>query len=135
MGGTYIKVTDALTGAVTFEEAPQTPTATRWLAARSSETSTQLGAAVVAATAPLLAEQAINAITMGIAGNYIGAITNAIPVLIAIGGAVKAIITPDKKGLTDAQIKTAVTAMSRDELISLLQQSDTGTVQSATSTG
>ncbi len=120
MVATYIKVTDALTGAVTFEESPQTPTATRWLAARSTETSTQLGVAVVAATAPALAEQAVNAITMGMTGNYIGAITNALPVLIAIGGAVKAIITPDKQGPTDAQIKTAVAALSRAELIELL---------------
>jgi len=125
MTATYIKVTDALTGVVSFEESPQGQAAISWLAARSTETSTQLGAAVLAATAPLLAEQAINAITMGIAGNYIGAITNAIPVLIAIGGAVKAIITPDKKGLTDAQIKTAVTAMSRDELIKLLTPAET----------
>jgi len=120
MGSTYIKVTDALTGVVTFEESPQGQAAIGWLAARSTETSTQLGAAVLAATAPTLAEYALNAITSGVSGNYIGAVTNAIPVLIALGGVLKAIITPDKKGPTDAQIKTAVTAMSRDELIKLL---------------
>ena len=128
MATTYVKVVDALTGAVTYEESPQgqsaISTVTDWLSARSTESTTHLGAAVLAAASPSLTEQAITAVTMAASGNYIGAATNAVPVLIALGGAIAAIVTPTPKGPTDAQIQTAVAAMSRADLIKLLTAND-----------
>lgn len=124
MSTTYVKVTDALTGAVTYEESPQgqatISSITGWLADRSTESTTHLGAAVLAVASPSLTEQAITAVTMAASGNYIGAATNAVPVLIALGGAIAAIVTPTPKGPTDVQIQSAVAALSRDDLIRLL---------------
>ncbi len=120
----YIKVVDALTGIERFEESPEGKAdlsqVTEWLSQRSTESSTHLGAAVLAAAAPNLADHAINAVTMAATGNILGAITNAIPVVIALSGALAAIIKPEHKGLTNDDIKAHVAALSRDELIRLL---------------
>ena len=135
MTGTYTKVTDSLTGAVHFIRSPAGQSVlagvSNWLGARSQETTTHIGMATGAALAPLI----IGTITSALAGDIPGAVTSGIPALIGIMGALSAIITPTPKGLTDAQIKSHVAALSHDELISLLQQSDTGIVQSAAHTG
>lgn len=88
---------------------------------RLGETSTHLGGAVLAIGSPQIIQQIMTAIALGVAGDYVGCATNAIPVLLGIGAAVKAIITPEKKGLTDEEIKSAVYGMSGDELIKLLR--------------
>ncbi len=135
MAVNYIKVTDALTGADSFIESPAGQSVltgvSDWLGARSQETTTHIGVATGAALAPLI----IGTITAALAGDIPGAVTSGIPALIGIMGALSAIITPTPKGLTDAQIKSHIADLSHDELISLLQQSDPGSVQSAASTG
>ncbi|MCX7084295.1 MAG: hypothetical protein NTY69_02010 [Methylococcales bacterium] len=88
---------------------------------RMSETSTHLGGAVLAIGSPQIIQQIMTAIALGIAGDYIGCATNAIPILLGVAAAVKAIITPENKGLTDDEIKSAVSAMSGDDLIKLLR--------------
>lgn len=88
---------------------------------RLGETSTHLGAAILAIGSPQIIQQIMTAIALGLAGNYIGCVTNAIPILLGVGAAVKAIITPENKGLNDEEIKSAVYAMSGDELIKLLR--------------
>ncbi len=93
-----------------------------WLTERSGETSTLIGAVTGTALAPTIFDNASKAVVAGIAGDYIGAATYGIPAVIAICGAMAAMIKPDKpKGTTDEQIKTHVAGLGRDELISLLQ--------------
>lgn len=95
-------------------------TTTNWVNARANENSTALGAALLATASPSLADNLTNVITMSASGNVVGAVTNAIPLLITVITVIKAIITPDSQGPTNEQIKTAVSTMSRDELIQLL---------------
>jgi hypothetical protein len=132
MATTYTKMTDALTGAVSFIESPAGQSFGDWLNARGTETTTHLGVASGAALVPLI----IGTITAALAGDIPGAMRSGVPALIGIAGALAAIITPTPKGITDAQIKTAVTALSHDELIKLLTTaSESGAVQTAASTG
>jgi hypothetical protein len=132
MATTYTKVTDALTGAVSFIESPAGQSAGDWLTARGTETTTHLGMATGAALLPLI----LGTITAALAGDIPGAMLSGVPALLGIAGALAAIITPTPKGATDAQIKTAVTALSHDELIKLLTPaSQPSVVQTAATSG
>ena len=84
--------------------------------------------AAVAATAisPVLYDQAANAVLDGLAGNYVGAITNGVPAIVGIGSFLVALFTPSpspspSKGPTDEQIKNAVLGMSDNDKRSLLE--------------
>lgn len=127
MPTSYIKVIDPVTGKESFVEAPVIAPATQIInqitsavSPRLNETSTHLGVGVLSVGAPAIFQQIISAIALGSAGDYIGCAQAAIPVLVGVVAALKAIITPDTKGLTHEDIKTAVAAMSRDDLIKLL---------------
>lgn len=79
-------------------------------------------AAAIGATAitPIIYQQAGAAIMSGLAGDYVGAITNGLPALVGIFGAVVALCTPSPKGQTDEDIHSAVSRMSGDQLFGLL---------------
>ena len=98
---TYIKVVDAVSGVESFIESPEgqglLSALKAVIAPRLSENSTHLGAAVLAVGAPTLIDQAVTAITLGLAGDYVGCIKHAIPVIIGVWGTVKAIISPESK--------------------------------------
>ena len=128
MPGSYKQVTDPFGNVTYVAVTSPIDTASDWLNARSGETSTLIGAAAGTALAPTIFDNASKAVIAGIAGDYISAATYGIPAVVAIYGALAAIIKHDKpKGPTDAQIKTHVAGLSRDELISLLQP--TGSMQ------
>ena len=92
-----------------------------YVSARAGEVSTAAGVAAGGALAPTIYQNAATAIALGLAGDYAGAAMNGIPAIIGIAGCLAAIFTPDKvKGLSDDQIKTAVGALSHEQLIGLL---------------
>ena len=153
MSGVYQKVTDAA-GQVQFVEIPAaTPTAAsdsgapalvsagfqalgQWVGARAAETSTQLGALGGAIAAPVIVDNAGKAVLAGLSGDYAATISYGLPAVLGIFGALAAMITPDKHtGLSDEQIKTAVAALKREQLISLLEQSVTNTGPGTNTTG
>jgi len=102
-----------------------------YMSARSGEQSTLLGAVGGAALAPTIAQNVADTLVSVATGNYVGALATGLPALIGIVGSLAAIFTPEKaKGLSDDEIKTAVGGLSREQLISLLEQS-----ASADSTG
>ena len=108
-----------------------------WISARAGETSTKLGVVGGAVAAPTIIDNVGQAVIAGLAGDYIGCAQHGIPALIGIVGAIAAIVTPDKPqpqptGPTNDQLKTAISTLSRDELIGLLSES--ATTQSAVST-
>jgi len=91
--------------------------------ARSTEASTYAGAAIgsTGITAGDV-ESLIGAVGLVLAGDIPGAIhAGALP-LFRLGTAAAAILIPERKP-TDDQIKTAVAALTHDQLISLLDQS------------
>ena len=123
MAGTYTKNPDG-TYTEVIKAAPLAMVSS-WLTERSGETSTLIGAVTGTALAPTVFDNASKAVVAGIAGDYIGAATYGIPAVVAIYGALAAMIKPDKpKGPTDEQIKTHVAGLNRDELISLLQPAE-----------
>jgi hypothetical protein len=89
-----------------------------WLSARGTETTTHIGVATGAALVPLI----LGTITAALAGDIPGAVTSGVPALIGIVGALAAIITPSPQGVTEAQIKAAIAALSREELIGLVHR-------------
>ena len=123
MSGNYTQVTDAF-GNVSYVAVP-TPIDSLHavLSAAGAQVPTALAVPAVAAFTP----DAINSV-MGVAadvamGNYVGAATTGIPLLLGAITALYAVFTPNQpQGVTDVQIQTAVAAMSRDQLISLLSQ-------------
>ncbi len=97
-----------------------------YVQARAAEPSTQIGAAVGGAAGPQLAQNVALAVADGLAGNYVGAVTNGIPAVIGLAGIAAAIFTPEKaKGLSDEQIKSTVAGLSTEQLVSLLEQQST----------
>lgn len=98
----------------------------QFLSDRAAETSSQISASAGVAVSPLLIQQAGSAIVAGLSGDVFGCLTNGLPVLFGGLGLLKVMLTPDKpvKGPTDDQIKTAIAAMSRDDLIGLLADPD-----------
>ena len=62
---------------------------------RLKETSTHLGTAVIALATPEIIQHVTTAVALGVGGDYIGCAQNAIPVLIGLFAALKAIVTPD----------------------------------------
>jgi len=104
----------------------------QYIAARSTETSTHIGAMGGAIAAPIITENATNAVLDIISGNYIGAVTHGIPALLGIAGSLAAIFTPENKGPTNDQITQAIAAMPREQLISLLTPPDANPVPNAT---
>ena len=94
-----------------------------YVQARAGESSTQVGVAVGAATGPQLAQSVALAVADGLAGNYVGAVTNGVPALIGLAGIAAAVFTPEKvKGLSDAQIKSVVGGLGTEQLVGLLEQ-------------
>jgi hypothetical protein len=111
-------------------------TATSWITDRSLENSTKVGVIAGAAAAPTIADNAGKAVIAGLAGDYISCAMYGVPALVGIVGSLAAIIKPDNKlkGPTNDQIKSHVAALSRDELISLLQSTGTPSVMQSTGT-
>lgn len=62
---------------------------------RLKETSTHLGTAVIALASPEIIQHVTTAVALGVGGDYVGCAQNAIPVLIGLFAALKAIVTPD----------------------------------------
>jgi len=127
----YIAVSDKPDAAVPSKIAQVTQIATstisavsQYTAARAVETSTHLGLAIGGATAPAIIDNIGKAVIAGLIGDYVGCAMSAIPAVLGIAGSVAAIFTPEKhKGPTNEQIQTAVAALSREQLIGLLDQS------------
>jgi hypothetical protein len=81
---------------------------------------------------------ATNAVVAGLAGDYLGAVTNGVPALLGIIGGLAAILLPEKSSgsLTDAQIQNVVSSLTRQQLISLLDGSaNAGATSPATGAG
>jgi hypothetical protein len=94
-----------------------------WLSARSAETSTHLGTIGGAVAAPTIADNIGKAIIAGLAGDYVNCVMYGLPALLGIIGSFAAVVISEKpKGPTDEEIHASVARMSRDQLISLLQQ-------------
>jgi hypothetical protein len=100
---------------------------------RFAENSTAAGAAGLAGSALAV----FTGVTAGLAGDIPTAISVGLPGLIGVVAAFKAIITPDH-GVTDEDITNAVSRMSRDQLLGLLNspavQPTAATVQQSATT-
>lgn len=106
-----------------------------WLTARSRETSTYIGTIGGSVAAPTIADSIGKAIVAGLSGDYVTCAMYGVPALLGIIGSLAAIVTSEKsKGPTDEEIHASVARMSRDQLISLLQQ-PVQTAQSMQSAG
>jgi len=66
-----------------------------WLSARSKETNTHLGGAVLGASYTSISDNARAALAAYFANDYTGCVTHAIPALLAIAGSLAAIIKPE----------------------------------------
>ena len=135
--GNVYQLTPVLQAAQAVESAARTDAQTRsgvntalvgaaaFVAARAVEPTTQFGAVGAALAAQPMADHAALALAAGLAGDYVACASNALPVLLGMFGCLAAILTPEKKGMTDDQIKTAVASLSHQQLIGLLDQSVT----------
>lgn len=86
----------------------------QFVIARSGEASSQVALGTGVALAPAIYAQAGQAVLLGLAGDYIGAATNGIPVIIAIGGIVAGFITREQ---SNAKIEKTISTESRDALL------------------
>ena len=86
-----------------------------YLAQRTGESSTTVATGATIAAAPQLLESATNAFASFATGNIVGGITQLLPIL----GILATVLIPEK-GVTNDQITTAVSSLTRDQLIGLL---------------
>ena len=90
------------------------------LYAAGSTVSTPLALGAGVAAAPTLTELVLNTVANAASGNIVGAISNGFPALFGLATLATALFTPSPKGLSDDQIKTAVAALTHEQLIGLL---------------
>ena len=104
------------------------------LSAAGAMVPTAFAAPVAALLAPDALTGAINVAAAVASGNYVGAVTTGLPLILSVITAIYAVFTPTSKGPTDAQIHTSVARMSHDQLVSLLTSTNyPNPVQAATS--
>lgn len=103
-----------------------------FVADRSGELSTKIAVASGITLSPLLIQQAGTAIVAGLAGDYVTCAMNAAPVIVGIGTIIAATVTPEKKGLSDEDIKKHVDSLTRDQLLSMLTEGSKAAILQST---
>jgi hypothetical protein len=100
------------------------PAVKQFVLDRSGEVSTFLGLMGGSAVSPVVANSVHAAWPLLVAGDFGGALLAGLPALLGVAGALAAVLTPEKdKGLSEAQISSAVGALGREQLVALLDRS------------